>query len=111
MSADDHPTPLSQQAAEPVVEPPKSWTGRVEKLESADARHEAADARHDARLSALEGGFARVEQKVDALTALSGEIKGLLTSPKFRWIALALAAAAYTYAKAHGVKIPFLEDQ
>jgi hypothetical protein len=32
MSADDHPTPLSQQAAEPADPPPKSWHGPVREL-------------------------------------------------------------------------------
>lgn len=110
MSIDPHAeTPLSQQAAEPA-EPP-SWSGPVTALQDAVARHDAADAKHDQRLANLETGFARIEQKVDGLTVVAGEIKGLLHSPKARWIILTIAGAAYVYAKAHNVKIPFLEDQ
>lgn len=100
-------TPDETNPTQPAIEvamsaDPKSWHGPV-----ADLR--ASDSRHDARLTTLESGFVRLEQKTDAQTAILGEIKGLLQNPKARWILLALAAAAYVWAKKSGVPIPFLE--
>ena len=93
-------TPMSFKAAEPAD--PPSWSGPVKALQDADARH-------DSRLSSLETGFARLEQKTDVQTVMLGEIKGALAAaardPRMR-IAIALLFMAFTaWMAKHGFKL------
>ena len=61
MIADDKPTPLSQQAAEPVDKTP-SWIVPVKALQDADVRHESRlaklEEKLETRLASIDGNLA-----------------------------------------------------
>lgn len=101
MSTDDtSPTPLSQQAA-PSADPP-SWHGPVKALQEADMKH-------DARLTSLETGFARLEQKTDAQTVMLGRIEGALASaaknPRVQAVLTGLFLLFLAWLAQHGIKV------
>lgn len=101
MSADDKPTPLSQQAAEPIVEPP-SWHGPVTELTGRVTKLEVAAVATNAKLDAI-------EKKTDAQTVMLGEIKGAVgaaaKNPWVRAFLVALALAAIAWLGKHGIKV------
>jgi hypothetical protein len=92
-SADDHPTPLSQQAAEPVDPPPKSWHGPVrelrqdvDELKSTFAKHYASI---DVSLASLVAQATKDPTVRKHLVSILGSIAFILTL-----VATALAARA-----------------
>jgi hypothetical protein len=103
MSADDHPTPLSQQAAEPVDDPP-SWhgpvealTGRVTKLEVAQAattqKLAVIERKTDAQTVTLDSHTTKLDSINGHLTTLVSTAANVATNPTVRKYAMSILAS------------------
>jgi hypothetical protein len=96
-SADDHPTPLSQQAAEPVEDPP-SWHGPVEALDKRVTKLEAAAVVVQAKLESI-------EQKTDAQTLILSRLDKVTADPKVRAVIYGLLMLFLAWLAKHGIKV------
>jgi len=100
MSAEDNPTPLSQQAADPAA--PPSWHGPVKALDTRVTKLEVAAVATNAKLDAI-------EKKTDAQTVILSRIDGAVTSaaknPWVRAFLIALGLAFAGWLAKHGIKV------
>lgn len=97
MSDDNTPTPLSQQAAEPVLEPP-SWHGPVKALDGRVTKLEAAAVITNAKLESI-------EKKTDAQTLILSRLDKVAANPYVRAIFVALVLAFAAWLSRHGVRV------
>ena len=95
---DDNDTPLSQQAAEPIETPPKSWHGPVKALDGRVTKLEAMAVVTNKKLESI-------EQKTDAQTVILARLDKVAADPKVRAILWALVLAFLGWLAKHGVEI------
>lgn len=94
---DDKPTPLSQQAAEPVDDPP-SWHGPVKALDTRVTKLEAASVVTNAKLESI-------EKKTDAQTLILSRLDKVTADPKVRAVVYGLLLLFLAWLAKHGIKV------
>lgn len=104
MITDDKPTPLSQQAAEPVDKTP-SWKVPVDELREADARLDTRVTKLEAAAVVTNAKLESIEKKTDAQTLILSRLDKVTADPKVRAVIYGLLLLFLAWLAKHGIKV------
>lgn len=96
MNAESNPTPLSQEAAQPVDAP--SWSGPVNALGARVTQLEEAAVATTKKLETI-------EQKTDAQTLILARLDRAVADPKIRALVYGLLMLFLGWLAKHGIKV------